>query len=77
MSSLLDKINSPQDLKALRIDDLYKLSEEIRSFIIRTVALNRRTSGIKSGVVEHYCPALSFECPEDKIIWDVESMLYS
>ena len=78
MSSLLDKINSPQDLKALRIDDLYKLSEEIRSFIIRTVADTGGHLASNLGVVEltialHY----HLNSPEDKIIWDVGHHSYT
>ncbi len=78
MSSLLDKINSPQDLKALRIDDLYKLSEEIRSFIIRTVADTGGHLASNLGVVEltialHY----HLNSPEDKIIWDVGHQSYT
>ena len=44
----LQQINSPQDLKKLKITELDKLAEEIRFFLLKTVANTGRTFSIKS-----------------------------
>jgi len=38
LQALLDTINTPRDLKALSMDQLVELAEEIRTFIIRSVS---------------------------------------
>ena len=38
MYELLDSINQPEDLKRLSVEDLEKLSKEIRAFIIEVVS---------------------------------------
>ena len=78
MSSYIDMINSPRDLKKLHPDQLEKLAGELREKIIRTVA---RTGGHLSsnlGCVEltlaiHYV----FDAPHDKIVWDVGHQSYT
>ena len=75
---LLTQIDSPKDLKRLPIMELPKLAEEIRSFIISTVSKTGGHLSSSLGVVElaialHYC----YECPEDKIIWDVGHQSYA
>ena len=40
MMKLLEKIQDPADLRALRVEDLPHLAAEIRSLIIETVARN-------------------------------------
>ena len=75
--SILDKVNSPEDLKKLNFKQLTELSEEIREFLIDKVS---RTGGHLSpnlGVVEltiamHYV----FNCPVDNFIWDVGHQSY-
>lgn len=75
---LLEKINLPEDLRALSVPELAILAEEIRPLITRVVS---RTGGHLSsnlGVVEltialHYV----FETPDDKIIWDVGHQCYT
>ena len=69
---LLDSIGSPKDLKALTIEDLEKLSQEIRDFILNTVSQTGGHLASNLGVVEltialHYV----FNSPHDKLIWDV------
>jgi len=75
--SLLDKINSPEDLKNLDPSDLPKLAEELRRFIINVVATKEGHLGASLGVVEltialHYV----FNTPDDKLIWDVGHQAY-
>ncbi|MDY6973259.1 MAG: 1-deoxy-D-xylulose-5-phosphate synthase [Thermodesulfobacteriota bacterium] len=75
---LLDKINSPADLKGLSLTELGDLAEEIRNEIITTVAKNGGHLAPSLGVVEltialHYV----FNAPKDKIIWDVGHQAYA
>jgi 1-deoxy-D-xylulose-5-phosphate synthase len=74
---LLDRIDSPDDLKQLGPDDLIRLSAELREFIIDIVSSNPGHFGASLGVVEltialHYV----FNTPEDRIIWDVGHQAY-
>ncbi len=74
----LTKINSPNDLKKLKISQLKVLAEEIREVIIDTVAKNGGHLAPNLGVVEltlalHYV----FDSPQDKIIWDVGHQCYT
>jgi 1-deoxy-D-xylulose-5-phosphate synthase len=75
---LLSKINSPDELKALSINQLIRLAEEIREEIINTVAKTGGHLAPSLGVVElaialHYV----FDTPKDKIIWDVGHQSYA
>jgi len=74
---LLSKINSPDDLKKLKPDDLVLVSNELREFIIDEVSSNPGHLGASLGVVEltvalHYV----FNTPHDQIIWDVGHQAY-
>jgi 1-deoxy-D-xylulose-5-phosphate synthase len=76
--NLLDRINSPADLKKLSIDELGRLAVEIRQRIIQTVSENGGHLAPSLGVVElaiaiHYV----FDTPNDKIIWDVGHQAYA
>ncbi len=75
--SILNQINSPEDLKKLGTDDLVQLSRELRQFIIDVVSSNPGHFGASLGVVEltialHYV----FNTPNDRIIWDVGHQAY-
>ncbi|HNT00929.1 MAG TPA: 1-deoxy-D-xylulose-5-phosphate synthase N-terminal domain-containing protein, partial [Candidatus Saccharicenans sp.] len=75
---ILPRINSPQDLKQLSLEELKQLSSEIRATIIETVARNGGHLASNLGAVEltlalHYV----FESPRDKIIWDVGHQCYT
>jgi len=75
---LLDKINSPSDLKKLSFDKLEDLADEIRQKIIETVSKTGGHLAPSLGVVEltvalHYV----FNAPKDKIIWDVGHQAYA
>ena len=78
MSGILDKINSPQDLKNLSQKELNELAKEIRHTIVTTVAEKGGHLAPSLGVVEltlalHY----AFESPKDKSIWDVGHQAYA
>jgi len=74
---MLEKINSPQDLKKINIEELPKLAQEIRDLIIKTVSKTGGHLAPNLGVVEltiamHY----AFNSPEDKFIFDVSHQSY-
>jgi len=76
--SLLDKINSPADLKQIPRSDLPHLAAEIRKTIVKVVSKNGGHLASSLGSVElaiaiHYV----FNAPDDKIIWDVGHQAYA
>ena len=74
---MLEKINSPEDVKKLNIDEKKKLAEEIRKYIIEIVSKNGGHLASNLGVVELTIALHSvFNVPEDKIIWDVGHQTY-
>ena len=78
MSKLLDQISSPQDLKKLSPEDLARLANELRAYILEVVSKNGGHLSANLGVVEltlalHYV----FDTPRDKIIWDVGHQCYT
>jgi len=77
MGRLLDKIDSPQDLKRLASVELGQLAAEVREELISTVTNNGGHLASNLGVVE-LTIALHrvFDSPEDKIIWDVGHQTY-
>ena len=75
--AILDKINSPNDLRKLSQDTLPCLAKELRQFIIEAVAAKEGHLGASLGVVEltialHYV----FNTPVDKVVWDVGHQAY-
>ncbi|MDD7887927.1 1-deoxy-D-xylulose-5-phosphate synthase [Flavivirga sp. 57AJ16] len=77
MQKLLDTVNSPKELRLLKQEDLPKLAQELRAFIINIVATKEGHLGASLGVVEltialHYI----FNTPEDQLIWDVGHQAY-
>ena len=75
--SLLERIHSPADVKALTRPELDRLAAEIRHVIIQTVARRAGHLAPNLGVVE-LTLALHrvFDSPRDKIIWDVGHQSY-
>jgi 1-deoxy-D-xylulose-5-phosphate synthase len=76
--ALLDKINSPADLKKISRDDLPELAEEIRWAIVDVVSQTGGHLAPSLGAVElaiaiHYV----FDTPRDKVIWDVGHQAYA
>ena len=74
---MLEKINSPRDLKALSTDDLETLAREIREVLVRTVLRQGGHLASNLGVVE-LTLALDyvFDPPTDKIVFDVGHQSY-
>lgn len=74
----LNKINSPQDLDNLSIDELNILCEEIRQQLIYTVSKNGGHLSPNLGAVE-LTVALhkAFSSQLDKIVWDVGHQSYT
>jgi 1-deoxy-D-xylulose-5-phosphate synthase len=75
--SMLEKIQSPADVKLLKPAEVQKLAAEMRHVIIQTVARNAGHLAPNLGVVE-LTLALHrvFDSPKDKIIWDVGHQSY-
>ena len=74
---LLDKIDSPADLKKLSISQLEDVCGELRQFIIDEVSSNPGHFGASLGVVEltvalHYV----YNTPFDQLVWDVGHQAY-
>ncbi|WP_457569956.1 1-deoxy-D-xylulose-5-phosphate synthase [Desulfurobacterium sp.] len=75
---ILDKINGPDDIKKLSIDELKQLSEELRQYIIDVVTKTGGHLASSLGVVELTIALLRvFSPPEDEIVWDVGHQAYS
>lgn len=75
---ILSHINQPQDLKSLTHSELLELSSEIRQKIIEVMAVNGGHLASNLGCVEltlalHHV----FNCPTDKLIWDVSHQTYT
>jgi len=78
VSSLLDRINSPADLRRLERTRLDDLAAEIRTRMIGTVShtgghLAASLGAVEIAVALHYV----FDTPSDKIIWDVGHQAYA
>lgn len=74
---ILDKVNMPEDLKALSIDEMNTLSDEMRELIIKKVNTTGGHMGPNLGIIEatiamHYV----FNSPVDKIVFDVSHQCY-
>ena len=75
--TILDSINSPDDLRQLSPEELPALAAELRKFIIEIVATKEGHLGASLGVVEltialHYI----FDTPDDLLVWDVGHQAY-
>ncbi|MDP4201716.1 MAG: 1-deoxy-D-xylulose-5-phosphate synthase [Bacteroidota bacterium] len=75
--TLLDTINTPDDLKKIPITELPKVCEELRSFIIDELSEHPGHFAASLGVVEitvalHYI----MNTPYDRIVWDVGHQAY-
>jgi 1-deoxy-D-xylulose-5-phosphate synthase len=75
---LLDTLNSPADLRALPPADLPKLAEELRAFLVESVAQTGGHLASNLGSVE-LTLALNyvFDTPSDRIVWDVGHQSYT
>ena len=76
--TILDTINSPEDIKKLDINQLRMLCDEVRRYMIECCAVNPGHLGPSLGAVElivglHYV----FDAPQDKIVFDVGHQAYA
>ena len=76
-AGLLDRINGPADLEELDDDQLQKLAQELREFIIETVGEIGGHFGANLGTCELAVALHSLlDSPRDKILWDVGHQAY-
>jgi 1-deoxy-D-xylulose-5-phosphate synthase len=74
---LLDKIDSPHQLRLLTQEQLFRLCYELRHYLLYSVGQSGGHFGAGLGVVEltaalHYV----FNTPEDRLVWDVGHQAY-
>ncbi|HLT47096.1 MAG TPA: 1-deoxy-D-xylulose-5-phosphate synthase [Rubricoccaceae bacterium] len=74
---LLARIDSPDDLRALDLDALPRVCDELRQYIIDVVSVHGGHFGASLGVVEltvalHY----AYDTPRDLLVWDVGHQAY-
>jgi 1-deoxy-D-xylulose-5-phosphate synthase len=74
---LLDRIDSPADLRDLSLDELETLSDELRQFLIHTVSQTGGHLAASLGTIEltvalHYV----YDTPDDRLVWDVGHQSY-
>lgn len=74
----LEKINSPEDVKKLSIEEIKELSSEIRTVLLNRLSEKGGHIGPNLGVVEltvalHYV----FNSPKDKMVYDVSHQSYA
>jgi 1-deoxy-D-xylulose-5-phosphate synthase len=74
---LLERINYPSDLKKLTENELEKVCQELRQYIIDVVSVNGGHFGASLGVVE-LTVALQYvlNTPYDQLVWDVGHQAY-
>jgi 1-deoxy-D-xylulose-5-phosphate synthase len=77
MTTLLESVNSPADLRRLPRRDLARLAEELRAFVLDSVSKTGGHLSSNLGTVEltialHYV----FDTPRDRLVWDVGHQTY-
>ena len=75
--SILNKIQTPADLRRLKVEQLPQLCDELRDDIINELSVNPGHLASSLGVVEltvalHYV----YNTPDDRIVWDVGHQAY-
>ncbi len=73
----LEKINGPDDIKKLKLEELNELADETRKAVINKISNNGGHKGPNLGMVEvtvamHYV----FNSPKDKFVFDVSHQCY-
>ena len=76
--SILEKVDSPKDIKGLDMQELKQLCTEIRQYMIECCSVNPGHLGSSLGAVElivglHYV----YDAPEDKLVFDVGHQAYA
>ena len=75
---LIDTINSPVDLRKLKLVDLPVLAKEIRQEMLSVVSktgghLSSSLGAVELAIAIHY----SFDTPRDSVLWDVGHQAYA
>ena len=75
---ILERVNSPKDIKGFSMDELRQLCSEIRHYMIECCSINPGHLGSSLGAVElivglHYV----YDAPEDKLVFDVGHQAYA
>jgi 1-deoxy-D-xylulose-5-phosphate synthase len=75
---MIDTINSPADLRKLKLVDLPILAKEIRHEMLSTVSktgghLSSSLGAVELAIAIHY----SFDTPRDRVLWDVGHQAYA
>jgi len=74
---VIERVNSPADVKALRRDELDVLAREIRDMLVVTCSRNGGHLAPNLGVVELTLALhLVLDLPTDKLVWDVSHQTY-
>ena len=74
----LEQIHEANDIKKLNERELTGLAEEIRTFLVEKISKTGGHLASNLGVVElTMAMHLSFQLPEDKMIWDVGHQSYT
>jgi 1-deoxy-D-xylulose-5-phosphate synthase len=77
MYSLLETINTPDDLRKLEREQLPQLATELREFLIESVSKTGGHLSSNLGTVELTIALHTiFNTPEDKLVWDVGHQTY-
>ena len=77
MYRYLDKVDSPQDIKNMTVEELDLLAKDIRKFLVRSVSKTGGHLASNLGVVELTLALHKvFDSPKDKIVWDVGHQSY-
>src|SRR3982074_3120414 len=76
--TLLQSINSPADLRLLKLDQVQEVADEIRQYMLETMSRVGGHTGASLGAVElavalHY----AFDTPHDRLVWDVGHQAYA
>lgn len=77
-TDLLARIETPEDLRKLKIEDLPRLCQEIRDYLIKNLSSNPGHFASSMGAVDlivalHYV----FDTPSDNLVWDVGHQAYA
>jgi 1-deoxy-D-xylulose-5-phosphate synthase len=76
-TALLPQINSPHDLRRLPRSDLSRVADELRSYLLHSVAqtgghLSSNLGTVELSIAMHYV----FDTPRDRFVWDVGHQTY-
>jgi len=76
-TALLQQINSPHDLRRLPRSDLARVADELRSYLLHSVAqtgghLSSNLGTVELSIAMHYV----FDTPRDRFVWDVGHQTY-